>query len=233
MKKWIYGLIIATVLILSPACSIIQNNNKENFTEGEYFIKEKGKQRVFANMQEDTVQIYYMNKQKQIETSQPAKMYPVYTKEKLSSTKLYVSSFDVDFLTLILKLRPATSGMEAQMNTNINGVLYFGRRIDAYTIKYNSNPLKDYNRQVNHYGFSMGGFVGIGGSTIGPNTTNNQLSYEYDGIILNKGIAAILAIDNFTLGFSVGFDNLLDKNRNLWIYQNKPNIGLAVGMNLN
>jgi len=231
MGKLVY-LTGISVFFLISACSIIQSGNKESFAEGRYFIKEKGKQNVFINMQEDTVKVYYMNKKKEVVSPKTEKIYPQYSKKQLAGTKLYISSFDVDFLTLVLKLRPATSGMEAQMNTNLNGVLYFGRRVDAYSLKYQSNPLKDYNRQIKHYGFSMGGFVGLGGSTIGPNTTNNQLSYEYDGVILNKGIAAIIAIDNFTLGFSLGFDTLLDKNKNLWIYQNKPNIGLAVGMNL-
>lgn len=224
---------LTVVLFFFSACSIIQSNNKETFTEGQYFIREKGKKRVFVNMQEDTVQVYFMNKQKQILSSKPDKTYPVYSKENLPYSRMYISSFDIDFLTLLLKLRPAVSGIEAQINTNINGVVYFGRRIDTYTLKYQTNPLKEYNRQIKHYGFSVGGFIGIGSSTIGPYTTNNQLSYEYDGVILNKGIAAIFAVDNFTLGLSAGFDNLLDKNNKLWIYRNKPNIGLAVGMNLN
>lgn len=220
-------------LVFFSACNIIQSNNKESFAEGQYFMREKGKKRVFVNMQEDTVQVYYMNKQKQIISPKPEKIYPVYSKENLPYSKMYISSFDVDFLTLLLKLRPAVSGMEAQINTNINGVVYFGRRIDTYTLKYQTNPLKDYNRQIKHYGFSMGGFIGIGSTTISPTTTTNNVSYEYDGVILNKGLAAIIAIDNFTLGISVGFDNLLDENKKFWLYQNKPNIGLAVGMNLN
>lgn len=233
MKKWACKISIISVLFFSSACSIVQNNNKENFTEGYYFLKEKRKQHVFVNMQQDTVQIHYLSSEKKLISEQTPKIYPIYAREKLPISKLYVSSFDVDFLTLILKFRPATSGMEAQINTNINGVVYLGRRVDAYTIKYTANPLKEYNRTVSHYGFSLGGFIGLGSSTIGQHTTNNQLSYEYDGVILNKGIAAIIAVDNFTIGFSLGFDNLLDKNKNVWIYQNKPNVGLAVGMNLN
>ncbi len=112
-------------------------------------------------------------------------------------------------------------------------MIYLGRRIDAYTIRYQTNPLKGYNRQIKHCGFSLGTFIGIGSSTVGPSTTNNQLSYEYDGVILNKGIAAIVAVDNFTVGVSLGFDNLLDRNKKLWIYQNKMNVGLVVGLNLN
>ena len=116
-ERFVFYLII--ILLSLSACSIIQNNNKETFTEGVYFMKEKGKKRVFVNMPEDTVQIYYMNKEKQILSSRPEKVFPAYSKEKLSHSKIYISSFDIDFLTLLLKLCPATSGMEAQINTNI------------------------------------------------------------------------------------------------------------------
>jgi hypothetical protein len=48
-----------------------------------------------------------------------------------------------------------------------------------------------------------------------------------------KGIAGIIGINNFTLGLAVGFDNLLDKNKKVWVYQGKPWLGLAFGLNSN
>jgi hypothetical protein len=35
-----------------------------------------------------------------------------------------------------------------------------------------------------------------------------------------------------TLGLSLGFDNLLDPNEHIWAYQQKPWIGLMLGINL-
>lgn len=49
----------------------------------------------------------------------------------------------------------------------------------------------------------------------------------------SKGIAGIVAINGFTVGLTFGFDKLLDKNRTVWIYEEKPWFGLAVGLNLN
>lgn len=235
MRNIVLSLIVVACacMCMLTSCSIIQSNNKESFVEGYYFMRSKAKQSIFINMQEDTVQVYYMDKKRQNISSKPDLIFPNYSREKLQGTRVSISSFDIDFLTILLKLRPATQGMEPQINSNLNGVLYFGRRIDSYLIKYQTNPLKDYNRQIKHYGFSLGGFIGIGNTFVAPQTTQNQVQYEYDGIILNKGVSAIIAVDNFTLGVSLGFDNLLDRNGRWWIYQNKPNLGLVVGMNLN
>lgn len=64
-------------------------------------------------------------------------------------------------------------------------------------------------------------------------TTNNAIATEYDGLILQKGIAGIVAINKLTIGVSVGFDDLLDRNNKNWIYENKPWFGLMLGLNLN
>ena len=75
--------------------------------------------------------------------------------------------------------------------------------------------------------------MGLGNTIITPTTTNNVISSEYDGIILQKGIAGIIAVNKLTVGLSLGSDNLLDVNQNFWIYQNKPWFGLMLGLNLN
>jgi hypothetical protein len=66
-----------------------------------------------------------------------------------------------------------------------------------------------------------------------PWVTENQITQEYDGVVWSKGIAGIIGIDNFTIGLALGWDHLLDKNKNYWIYQGKPWLGLAFGLNLN
>ncbi|MFY9310502.1 MAG: hypothetical protein WAQ28_15765 [Bacteroidia bacterium] len=66
-----------------------------------------------------------------------------------------------------------------------------------------------------------------------PTTTNGAIPIEYDGVVWNKGIAGIIAVNNFTVGLAAGFDNLLDNNHRLWVYESKPWFGLAFGLNLN
>ena len=50
---------------------------------------------------------------------------------------------------------------------------------------------------------------------------------------ITKGIAGLIGVGEFTFGAALGFDNLLDKNRKAWIYQDKPWIGFTVGFNIN
>ena len=66
-----------------------------------------------------------------------------------------------------------------------------------------------------------------------PWVTENNISIEYDGVVWSKGLAGILAIDNFTIGLGLGWDYLTDANKKYWIYQNMPWLGLAFGLNLN
>jgi hypothetical protein len=66
-----------------------------------------------------------------------------------------------------------------------------------------------------------------------PFVTNNNIQSEYDGVVITKGIAGLIGVGEFTFGGAVGFDNLMDKNRNTWIYQGKPWLGFTVGFNIN
>jgi hypothetical protein len=78
----------------------------------------------------------------------------------------------------------------------------------------------------------VGLFAGIGITAMNPTVTNNQIDQEYDGIVFQKGVAGFVGMRRITLGLSLGFDNLLDANKHLWAYQQKPWIGLMLGINL-
>ena len=149
------------------------------------------------------------------------------------SAKLKQISFDVDFITVPLKYRNSQNGVEPQLNTEINASIYFGLRKDRYHIGYIENPLGIKYREIKHFGFSLGLFTGLGSSAITPTTTNDFINHEYDGIIWNKGLAGIFALNSFTLGVALGFDNLLDRNRSIWIYESKPWLGFTLGLNIN
>jgi len=136
-------------------------------------------------------------------------------------------------LTIPLKFRPMTSGVPGQLNTEINASAYFGLRTDRFTIEYAQNPLGKQERVVKHFGFSFGGLTGLGNTLVSPTTTNDQTEQEYDGIVWTKGVAGIFALNSVTIGLSLGFDNLLDQNRSIWIYESKPWIGFTFGLNLN
>ena len=142
-------------------------------------------------------------------------------------------SFDVDILTIPFKYRPGLGDVPNQLTTNFNGAVYVGYRSDNYHLSYQQTQLGTYRRRFSHFGYSLGGFTGIGSTNIQPLVMNNQLNIDYEGVVWSKGVAGIVAVDNLTFGLGLGFDHLLDQNAKNWVYQGKPWLGLTLGLNLN
>jgi hypothetical protein len=90
-----------------------------------------------------------------------------------------------------------------------------------------------YKRRIQHYGYSYGAFLGMGATAMNPWVTGNNISDEYDGFVITKGVALNMAFNSFTFGLALGFDHLLDRNHSLWLYQGKPWTGVTLGLNLN
>ena len=226
MTKFIYIFIITTLI---SSCTTLQNNAKYELANGNYKLKVDGKKYdCYVQNNQDNILIYKLPSK--ISTNLPNELDQYLPLKQ----RLIKPSLDIDILTALFKVRPQVNDvLPTQFNTNFNGNIYVGHRTDIYQIHYKKNPLDIYQRQINHFGFSGGLFLGLGNTALNPSTTMNTVSSEYDGLILQKGIAGILAVNKLTIGVSVGFDNLLDKNNKSWIYENKPWVGLMLGLNLN
>lgn len=228
----------ALLLLLLNSCKVVLKTAKQGLTDGYYTQTENNTvKKVYVDIVEDTIKIYHTVPQSNkpiVDTTQPYRScLPTLQTSSDIFFSLYKKSFDIDFLTIPLKYRFATGSVQPQLNTNLNGAVYIGYRTDQYTTLYKLNPLRVSKRQITHFGYSIGFFTGLGNTFMSPTNTNNKLTQEYDGLVWNKGIAAMFGINNFTVGISLGFDRLLDDNRDIWIYDNKPWIGLAFGFNLN
>jgi hypothetical protein len=235
MKCNIFILVVGCLL---GACSVFKNSPKTAFKDGFYTqIIENKKNIVYVDVEEENLRIHPIqknNRQKNIDSLGVCQIYPqTINKEEIVQASFKKSSLDIDFLTIPLKYRPSQLDVPVQLNTNLNGALYVGYRLDNYSVDYKPKILKTAERDITHYGFSMGIFSGFGSTFMSPTTTNNILNQEYDGVVWNKGIAGIIAIDRFTLGLALGTDHLLDKNKSIWIYQGKAWLGLVFGLNLN
>lgn len=236
MKKCIFLSFLMAIVLGS--CSVIQRTAKSELTDGYYTQKTATrKTKVYVDIKEDVIKIYptkIIDKKIEVDTGSNFNQYIAELKNiEPFDFKLTQNSLDIDFLTIPLKLRKAQHRVPAQLNTNLNGAVYLGYRTDVYKVNYKINPLKIAQRQTNHFGYSFGIFSGFGNTFLSPTNTNNVLQQEYDGIVWSKGIAGIIGINNISIGLTVGFDNLLDKNKSLWIYEKKPWFGLAFGLNLN
>ncbi|MBC7919835.1 MAG: hypothetical protein H7Z75_01970 [Ferruginibacter sp.] len=226
--------------LLLSACGVLKESPKYQLTDGIYYTKTASGQsdKVYVQVREDTILVYPFTpvppRQRTV-VNQPVLVIPPESKENGISNQygFTVYSFDFDILTIPFKIRPSTSDFPPQFNTNFNGNVYLGYRWDKYAVRYEKTPIGSLKRSVAHYGYSVGGFTGIGATAVNPWVTNNQVASEYDGIVNLTGVAAILAINNVTLGVGVGIDHLLEGNRRYWIYQRKPWVGLTFGVNLN
>lgn len=236
--KHLLNIIIVLLLSFFASCSGVKLSSKRDFANGFYSQKiNKKKQNVYVVLQDDVLVIYPVVSENHKQLVDTAATHQFYQKEMMgdvSETILFKkNSYDIDFLTIPLKYRPKVASVPQQLNANLNGAIYLGFRTDNFKVQYFKNPLKKSVRQINHYGLSIGVFTGLGSTAMTPTTTNSAIAIEYDGLIWNKGIAGIIAVNNFTVGLSVGFDDLMDSNKKYWTYQAKPWLGLAFGLNLN
>jgi hypothetical protein len=220
------------------SCRTITELPKYQLSDGYYKSKlfTQKTQLVYIDNSEDTISIYLPNQAtKAIDPLRNTKrtLPQMVSDITLTSNTFKQASLDIDFLTIPFKYRPRQNEFPRQFNTNLNGAVYVGFRNDIYQLRYDKTPLKNFQRQTRHYGYSIGLLTGLGGTAMNPWVTDNQIASEYDGLVWSKGIAAIIGINNFTIGLAVGFDNLLDYNKNYWIYQKAPWLGLAFGLNLN
>lgn len=141
-------------------------------------------------------------------------------------------SFDIDVLTVPFKYRPAAINLPRQLTADFNGNVYFGYRLDRYSISDNRTP-EGIDKQVKHRAITIGTFGGLGTSAITPWTTNNQTTDEYSGFVVTRGLSLMAGVNNYTVGFGVGWDYLTDRDRGIWNYQNKPWYGMSISLNIN
>ena len=146
--------------------------------------------------------------------------------------RYHFTSFDADLVTVPFKYRPAQSGLVPQLATNANAAIYIGMRYDQ---GYQRNVFYHHQQRSDIRSFSLGagGLFGLSANAINSFSTANQVQNEYEGACLSYGLAIILGYRSINLGLSVGQDYLLDRNRSIWLYQNKPWLGITIGLNLN
>ncbi|MBI2722339.1 MAG: hypothetical protein HYX39_09210 [Bacteroidetes bacterium] len=225
------------ILIFFSACGALKDTANDGLPEGKYNSKLFKSKKVYVTNSGDSLIVYNLqnvNKNHQIDTNNYSlKIFPSHSKEKIESHTFNATTFDFDALAIPFKYRPLTNSLPQQFTTSLNGAVYFGFRNDNYQLKYENNYFNYHRRETRHYGISVGGFAGFGSSPVNTWVTSNNIKLDYEGVVFTKGIAVIMAIGKFTSGFAIGWDNLLDKNKQHWIYENKPWFGLVFGLNLN
>ncbi|MCX8020164.1 MAG: hypothetical protein N2747_06690 [Chitinophagaceae bacterium] len=224
------------IIFFLPGCAVLPKKARHELQDGYYQKLFSEKKWVYIQFAEDTILVYPANGRKQPlhQNKNGILQFPdIVNDQSAGVLRLRQPSLDLDFLTIPLKFRGRTANVPPQLNANLNGALYVGYRNDFFKVDYSPTPLHTAKRQINHFGFSTGIFTGIGNTFISPTNTDFRIDQEYDGIVWSKGVAGIIAFGNFTAGVTFGLDHLLDRNKNIWIYQKRVWFGLGFGLNIN
>jgi hypothetical protein len=215
--------VLAGLVIVFASCSSLNNSPKYQLSDDDYDFRQSGRkyQRVFAYVEDDTMHIFKSINDLTPVLSDPAKDY-FFLKR----------SFDVDIMTVGFKYRPGTVRLPRQLTNDFNGNVFVGYRLDRFKVSYFRTPATN-KIKYKHRAITGGGFFGLGASSITPWTTGNRTTDEYNGLILSRGAAVMVGLSTLTVGAGIGWDYLTDRDKNIWIYQNKPWYGLTIGLNLN
>ena len=236
MKRIIFP-VFGMVLLLSSSCISLGKLTRHDFDSGFYKLKVQGAKpsRVYAEVIEDSIIVYPVNSEGMKEYPNTASSIGTRISRIKTDNYFYKSCFtnnsiDVDLTSIIFKSRHSMDDVPNQFSADLDVAVYAGLRKDYYRIVSPAHPLNEEKSSIRQIGFDLGVFAGIGSSPVNPTVTNNKTSQEYDAMIFQKGIAGFISINRMSVGLAVGFDNLLDKNRSAWIYNQKPYLGLIISV---
>lgn len=235
MKDFFLVLIALMVLSLH-GCAPVGSIARHEFTSGYYKLEtgQKATSKVYTEVYEDSIVVCRMkeanSKSPDTHSGQGAKISNINSDDYLFGSRFIKNSIEFDLSTIITKMRLSDSDVPVQLNANLNAIIYMGARKDFYIVKTHKSVLNKNSSFIKHLGYDAGIFAGIGITPINPTVTNDNTTLEYDGIVFQKGIGAFITIDNISVGITLGFDNLMGGNSKIWIYNNRPYIGLALGI---
>jgi len=229
-----YLILFMVSLSLFSSCSVFERSSIHGFNSGYYkYSTGKGKtEAVYLQITDTQVAVYPVtagkpgNQEMTLPIGEADSLYRI-------PSRFTKASLDIDLTTVFLKYRPATGDLQPQLTAELNVALYTGWRHDYYRIEGKKDPLGNNHYRVIKRGFDFGILGGPGTTFIGPSTTSNVISKEYNGMILEYGLAAFIETNFASFGLAAGYDHLMNSDRSVWIYNKKPWIGFVIGIALN
>lgn len=232
--KFIIPVFLASIALFS-SCNTLEKTSLHGFNSGYYKVEtDTQSEAVYVNVTEEKVDIYNQNN-KTIDKSKYRSISLNQHEDSLHTIDLNFrkQSLDIDITSILLKYRPSVLGLPPQLTSDINLAMYAGWRHDKYKLKSKKDRLGNQYNTISSLGYDLGVFAGPGTTTINAFTTNNKSQNEYSGMIIQTGIAGFIESNIASFGFAVGIDHLTNRDRDIWIYSNKPWIGFIVGIAIN
>jgi len=219
-----YLLTLFSCSVIWSSCGTLNKIPESQLEDDHYHFRQAGERytKVYVDVSDDSLSIIPADRN-------AGSLKPV----KSDTDELFLKKgFDIDLLIVPFKFRPSSYSFPRQLTTEFNGNVFFGYRLDRFRVHYTKTPTGIVKR-IHHRAISTGTFGGIGSTSITPWTTNYQTTDEYNGFILSRGLALMFGVNNLTVGFGVGWDYLTDRDKSIWIYQNKAWYGMTLSLNLN
>lgn len=226
-----------TIIFLEAGCAPFDKIYSHDFDDGYFRLKSPGEkpQNVYLNLADDSIEVFPVINDKKNGLPDTVNyfmidMYSIKPGESFYGNTFIRTSADFDLSTVLLKFRPSAGNVPPQLCAHVNGVLYAGYRKDYFKIKSSYSRLHEISSFIRHTGVDFGFFAGIGITPVNPTVTMDRITQEYDGIVFQKGVSVFATYENMSVGIALGFDNLLDKNKDIWVFNNKPWLGLMLGI---
>ncbi len=212
------------IIVVLSSCSTLKNLPDSGLSPGYYQLHQSDSRyiKVYLDTKEDSLIIIPIDKSGN--SLSPVKM--------INDQSFLKRSFDIDVLIVPFKFRPSSFNFPRQLTTDFNGNVYFGYRLDRYKTRI-SQTLTGTLKKLQHRALTFGGFGGLGTTFISSWTTNYRTTDEYNALILMRGVSLMAGINNLTVGMGVGWDYITDRDKSIWIYQNKAWYGLTLSLNIN
>lgn len=235
MIRYKYNVSAIWLMALLTSCNTLEKASLHGLNSGYYKLKSENEntQNVYLDVKNDKIDVYHCIK-RQPDIKQFLTI-PFDASDSLIFRPLVFKkqSLDIDITSILLKFRPSVYGLPAQLTSDLNMALYVGWRYDYYHVMSKRDPLGRTYPKMNSRGFDFGFLAGPGAAIISPFTTQNNRIDEYSGMIIQTGLAGFVESNVASFGLAIGLDNLLNSDRKVWIYNNKPWLGFVVGIALN
>jgi hypothetical protein len=235
MKIRVILFISGLIIIGSQGCAPFDKIYSHDFSSGYFRLKDPvaGCKKVYVELSGDSLAVYSLrenSREPDLSSLKRAVIGSLSPGDFLYKSTFIKTSPDVDLSTILLKFRPAAGNVPAQLSANVNGIFYVGFRKDFYRMTSHLSPAHTRSTFIRQLGFDFGPFAGIGITPVNPTTTMFKTDSEYDGIVFQKGFALFGTFENMSVGITLGFDNLTDRNKDIWVFNRKPWIGIAIGI---
>lgn len=226
---------LGAIVLSVSSCSTLEKSSTHGFNSGYYKLQTENNkaEKVYVDILDETLDVYPVAG-KQPEKNKILSISFIPSDSLLSSpVKFSKKSLDIDITSIIFKYHPAVYGLQGQLNTDFNIALFAGWRHDNFNVKGITDPFGRKYHRIMNWGYDFGFFTGLGSTPVSPFTTQNQIADEYSGLIIQTGFAGFIESNVASFGISIGYDHLMNSDRDVWIYTNKPWVGFIVGIALN